>query len=358
MQVGAPATPTVGVEVRSTTAGAIVAGSVKLHARVGATGSFTSTGMTISSGELHLAPLPAAPCGQIVQWYVEAQAQSGGFFRSPANAPVSTHETRAAHTLSTDSFELDSGWTASNAGSNGGNWQRGTPVIDPAWAYSPRQDADWSGQCYVTGNSPASSDVSGGAVILTSPAFDFSVFVGRPTANGAGVVVSFSYFLHTTVAGPNDVLVTEVSSNDIAGPWIEVSRENISGGAHWRSVAISQAQLAAAGVTLTSQMRIRFRAIDGSPVAFYSVLEAGIDAVRISDACEGSPPACAADIAPVGSTNGVVDIDDLLVVVNNWGTIGMPGSNPGDIAPVATGGDGVVNIDDLLAVIGMWGPCS
>jgi hypothetical protein len=60
----------------------------------------------------------------------------------------------------------------------------------------------------------------------------------------------------------------------------------------------------------------------------------------------------------VGSTNGVVNIDDLLVVVNNWGTIGMPGSNPGDIAPVATGGDGLVNIDDLLAVIGMWGPCS
>lgn len=59
-------------------------------------------------------------------------------------------------------------------------------------------------------------------------------------------------------------------------------------------------------------------------------------------------PACAADISPTGG-NGVVDIDDLLAVVNNWGATG---ANPADIT-----GNGSVNIDDLLAVINGWGAC-
>lgn len=349
--------PTVNVDVRPTTAGAIVAGSVKVFSRVGSSGPFTATVMTNSGGASYQSLLPTAPCGQVVQWYVEAQASPGGVFRSPADAPVSVHTTRAAQTITEYNFQTTSGWTTSNSGSNGGLWMRVVPTIDPTWAYSPQNDADGSGACYVTGNMPVTSDVSGGTVTLTSPALNFGSFAGGSTANGAGVVFSFSYFLHTTTAGPSDFLVTEVSSNDTTGPWIEVARESVSGGAHWRSSAISQADLATAGVSLTSLMRVRFRVTDGSPVSFYSVVEAGIDAVRISDACEGSPVLCTADIAPVGSTNGAVDIDDLLLIVNNWGATGTPGSNPADIAPTEAGGDGVVNIDDLLAVINTWGPC-
>ena len=56
---------------------------------------------------------------------------------------------------------------------------------------------------------------------------------------------------------------------------------------------------------------------------------------------------CQADIAPEGG-NGTVDVDDLLVVINNWG-----GSGPeGDVT-----GDEMVDVDDLLAVINAWGPC-
>ena len=57
---------------------------------------------------------------------------------------------------------------------------------------------------------------------------------------------------------------------------------------------------------------------------------------------------CPADIAPAGG-NGVVNIDDLLLVINNWG--GGAG-NPADVNH-----DGIVNIDDLLAVINGWGAC-
>jgi hypothetical protein len=69
----------------------------------------------------------------------------------------------------------------------------------------------------------------------------------------------------------------------------------------------------------------------------------------IPDECQ---PACGADIAPKGGGNGVIDIDDLLVVINFWGATGVPGSVPGDITR-----NGVVDIDDLLEIINSWGPC-
>jgi hypothetical protein len=55
---------------------------------------------------------------------------------------------------------------------------------------------------------------------------------------------------------------------------------------------------------------------------------------------------CPADI----TGNGATDIDDLLTVINAWGTSG--GGGAADIDD-----NGTVNIDDLLAVINAWGPC-
>jgi hypothetical protein len=56
------------------------------------------------------------------------------------------------------------------------------------------------------------------------------------------------------------------------------------------------------------------------------------------------PPACPADI----NTSGSVDVDDLLIVINNWGNAG----GPGDV-----NNSNAVDVDDLLAVINAWGPC-
>ncbi len=58
------------------------------------------------------------------------------------------------------------------------------------------------------------------------------------------------------------------------------------------------------------------------------------------DSCDG----CIADIYEDGS----VGIEDLLIVIAQWGTPG-PG---GDID-----GSGVVDIEDLLLLMGAWGEC-
>jgi hypothetical protein len=60
---------------------------------------------------------------------------------------------------------------------------------------------------------------------------------------------------------------------------------------------------------------------------------------------DGGTQTCQAD--PTG--DGLVNIDDLLLVINNWGQ--GPGS-PGDIDQM-----GGVNIDDLLAIVNAWGAC-
>jgi hypothetical protein len=64
---------------------------------------------------------------------------------------------------------------------------------------------------------------------------------------------------------------------------------------------------------------------------------------------------CTADIAPAGTPNGTVNVDDLLAVINAWGVCANPNVCPADIAPI--GGNDVVNVDDLLAVINAWGAC-
>ena len=49
--------------------------------------------------------------------------------------------------------------------------------------------------------------------------------------------------------------------------------------------------------------------------------------------------------------NGVTNVDDLLAVINSWGS--CPGVCPADIAP--PGGNCLINVDDLLGVINDWG---
>ena len=63
----------------------------------------------------------------------------------------------------------------------------------------------------------------------------------------------------------------------------------------------------------------------------------------VPDECD--PPGCTGDI----NNSGAVNIEDLLLVVSNWGA---PGGNPADV-----NGDNTVNILDLLAVVAAWGPC-
>jgi hypothetical protein len=73
------------------------------------------------------------------------------------------------------------------------------------------------------------------------------------------------------------------------------------------------------------------------------------DEIRVGTTWQSVLPLqCPADVS--GGGNGVVDVDDLLTVINNWGD--CPAPCAADIML-----DGVVDVDDLLAVINAWGAC-
>ena len=59
---------------------------------------------------------------------------------------------------------------------------------------------------------------------------------------------------------------------------------------------------------------------------------------------------CPADIA---GENGIVDVNDLLMLIGDWGS----SDSPADITGPDGMPDGTVNIADLLELIASWGPC-
>ncbi|MCZ6834671.1 MAG: hypothetical protein O7G85_02760 [Planctomycetota bacterium] len=64
-------------------------------------------------------------------------------------------------------------------------------------------------------------------------------------------------------------------------------------------------------------------------------------------------PACPGDIPFV--TPGIVDVEDLLLLLGSWGDTGPPRPRA-DLDPAPTG-DNVVNVNDLLYLLASWGNC-
>jgi hypothetical protein len=94
---------------------------------------------------------------------------------------------------------------------------------------------------------------------------------------------------------------------------------------------------------LNASSTIKRANLDGSGLE--DLITAGVSSSNSIQVVSTQPEPCPADV----TGNGTVNVDDLLLVINNWG---QTGSNPADVT-----GNGVVNIDDLLAVINAWGAC-
>ncbi|MCH8805338.1 MAG: hypothetical protein IH986_04550 [Planctomycetes bacterium] len=176
---------------------------------------------------------------------------------------------------------------------------------------------------------------------LTSSLFDLSA---------GNVLISYDYFLRlTNTTGGVDRLLVEISSNDLAGPWIEIARHTTNGGLNWRNHQIDQPALNAAGVTMTTAMRLRFTANDTNP---QSINEAGLDALSITQiSCE--PRFGPGDMNCDGAFNGG-DIDPFFLALGDPAayTAQFPKC---DILLGDMNGDGSVNggdIDPFFACLG------
>jgi hypothetical protein len=308
-------------------------GTAMLHYRYDA-GAYQTAALAALGGNQYEATLPGGACGEVAEFYVSAESTLASTVTSPSTAPASVFnaDVGVVSTVLADDFETDTGWTTANLGASSGDWQRGVPVNDPGWDYDPSSDSDGSGQCYLTQNQAGNTDIDGGEVQLISPMLDLTA---------GNITISYDYFLRLTNTDGSDWIKVAISSNGDAGPWTNLVTHSTDGGLSWRHHELDQTDLDNAGVTLTSNMKLRFRAIDAGAA---SINESGIDAFSVTSFSCSAPDPCEGD----ADGDGDVDITDLGIVLSQFGTSG--GGLQGDVD-----GDLDVDITDLGIVLAAFG---
>jgi len=138
------------------------------------------------------------------------------------------------------------------------------------------------------------------------------------------VVVSYDYFLNLSNEDGADRLLVTASDAGAAGSFVEVARHDTGGGLAWRSHALTEADLAAAGLSLTANMRLRFTTNDGDP---QSINESGLDAFDVSEVVCGEvgQSYCSSNGAAItASGSASVAAGDLVLEAS-----GLPAGKPG-----------------------------
>ena len=335
-----PASQTFSVRITEVEEGGYLQGSGTLYYSTG--GSFQQTSLSAQGGDIYSATLTDNPCGSQLSWYFTARDSSGTTRTFPTSGSFSAPIAEGVEVIAEIDFNTDAGWSAQTTASVGG-WERAIPSTDSISVddcSAPGTDADESGYCWVTGNGVSTFgcefDIDGGSTILTSATYS----VTDPNTEA-----SFAWWYDNTSANNteyDDQFIVEASGNsgDTWSTVLTVSNGN-SKSTGWTTASFRIGDF----VTLSSGFQIRMTASDNDPG---SVVEAGIDAFRLSALDCGEPPAkCPADT----DGSGEVDGTDLAAVLAFWNQTGS--GLVGDI-----NGDLVVNGQDLAIVLSSWGLCT
>lgn len=230
--------------------------------------------MNEASPNVYEGVFPATNCGDMIDYYISAEASDGSRLVFPYAAPDEVFTAVSGNSTSnafTDDFETNQGWNVTGDATDG-LWERAAPNGDGTRG-DPTLDGDGSGQCYVTGNGAGNTDVDGGTTTLTSPIFD-------ATGGGNTVAATLCYwrwYSNDVGNAPNSDIFEVDISNDGGNTWnvVEVvgpGGNEVSGGWFYKEFLIGNF------VTPTDQMQVRFRASD---LGNGSVVEAAIDGVCI-----------------------------------------------------------------------------
>jgi len=255
-------------------------GSGSCHYRTDSQAPFASVPLSVVSGDIYEAAIPAVPCGSTVQFYFTATGDGGYEAALPCDAPTSLFEAAAIEvaTVFADQMEISNGgWTVGEVGDDAttGIWNRMDPELTDA---QPEDDhtADPGALCWVTdgnaGSGVGSFDVDNGRTTLRSPDLDLSA-AQNPH------VSYWRWYSNTAGAAPNqDVFVVDIS-NDGGQSWSNV--ETLGPDGSGTSGGWFRHEFRVADVTApTAQVVLRFIASDeGSG----SIVEAAIDDLEVLD---------------------------------------------------------------------------
>jgi len=302
-------------------------GPPRLHARVGTTAPFTAVEMSAIGDSRFVSALPAAPCGAIVDWFVDWQGAPESvslpadveFFRSTA----STFEV-----VFIDALEVDSGWVSGAPGdtASSGQWMRVDPVgttAQPDDDHTPVGTHCWVTGQGVPGGAAGAADVDNGITSLTTPWLD---------GNDPDAILSYwRWYSNNLGAAPNEDSMLVLHSTD--GVSWSLLEEVSQSATAWVEASFRIGDF----VAPPSAFKLRFVARD---LGAGSLVEAAIDDLSIEAA------ACAPSAADLNS-DGVVNGADLALLLGAWGACSECAA---DIT-----GDGIVNGADLAALLGAWG---
>ena len=315
------------------------ANSGYLHLKINDS-DWTETPLVIATTSDYEIVFPYFVCGDNIQWYLSFETTDGVVVTSPSTAPKSVWNISLLNTGSepifSDNFETDLGWLVIS-GAESGNWTREVPAGTGDFC-EPATDVDGSGICFVTGNN-YHEDVDNGLTYLYSPTVQIDMAETpqlsyyRWYSNGSNCGGANTYEDMMTVQATTDGGST-FTTLEIVGP----TGDGVEGG--WIFAELELADL----MKETGLNDVRFLFIV-SDEGGASIVEAAIDNVTITQAACGNPPACyVADI----DKDGFSGVNDLLLVIDQWGTDGSADVNA----------DGIVDVGDLLAIVDVWGECS
>ena len=294
-------------------------------------------------GGLFDAVFPPFECGTVVRFYFSAETTQDELVYNPLFAPDTVYTAISGisqESIFTDDFELDFGWSVtSDDDLTDGQWEQAVPISNGICDRgNPGSDADGSGMCYVTDNDLATcnSDVDNGATILTSPILD--------AGTGTSFINYWRWYDNTGSGnGTNpgeDVMVVEIT-DDAGAEWVELETvgptgPQAEGGWFYLSHRVEDF------IDPTSQFQIRFIVSD---LNLASIIEAGIDGVELVQI------GCADD--PIGDVDGdgIVGINDMLLLLADWGPCDEP-CPPSCAADLTE--DCTVGIDDFLLLLANW----
>ncbi|MEW5923339.1 MAG: M28 family peptidase [Candidatus Zixiibacteriota bacterium] len=252
------------VQVDGYGGGALVPGTVALHYSVNG-GTFETANMTDIGGGMFETTIPASPCYTRLEYYISADESQGGvYYDTDPLRPYLAAFATGMTSVFADDFETITGWTVTGD-ADVGRWIRRLPYM--TMEGGPSKDYDNSGYCYVTDN-PIYSDVDEGTTILTSPVLNLST--------GDGVIEYARWYSNSTGSAAYSDIFTVRISDDNGASWTTVEQvgpvTEASGGWYihrfWTGDFIDP----------SATVRLQFNASD---LASNSVIEAGVDAVRV-----------------------------------------------------------------------------
>lgn len=240
-------------------------------------GAFVETPAQSLGNDRYRVTIDPTVCGEDVEFYIDALTDTAQRVTYPIAGdalPVSIPVVNTSLVFN-DSFATDLGWAVTNDGAlTDGAWERAAPA-GGGDRNDPANDFDGDGFAYLTDNADGNSDVDSGATTLTSPTLD---------ASAGDATLTYAVWYSNTSS--EDTLDVEVSG-DNGATWTPA--DTVTSASTWRERSVDVAAL----VGQTSQLRVRFIAADGDP---QSIVEAGIDAVRVTidEPCPAAD--CPADV--------------------------------------------------------------